>query len=50
MQWNGLKANPSKYQFMLMKSFTSTEAIRVYIEIGDIHIKCENYIKCLLSC
>ncbi len=34
-------ANPSKFQFMLMKSIASTEVIPAYIEIGDVHIKCE---------
>ncbi len=40
-----MEANPSKFQFMLMKSLTSTEVISAYIEIADIHIKCEKNIK-----
>ncbi len=32
---------------MIVKSFTSTEVIPSYIEIGDVHINCEIDIKLL---
>ncbi len=50
MQWHAktfMEANPTKFQSMPIKSFTRTEVIPAYIEISDVHIKCEMNIKLL---
>ncbi len=44
---NFMEANPSKFQFMLMKSFTSKEMLPNFIDINDTRIERESQIKLL---
>ncbi len=50
MEWFAkifMEASPLKFQFMLTKSFISTEVIPAYIEIGDVRINWKKDIKLL---
>ncbi len=42
-----MEANPSKFQFMLMKSFTSKELLPNFIDINDTRIERDSQIKLL---
>ncbi len=42
-----MEANPSKFQFMLMKSFTSKELLRNFIDINDTRNERQSHIKLL---
>ncbi len=42
-----MEANPSKFQFMLMKSFTSKDLLLNFIHINDTRIERESQIKLL---
>ncbi len=46
-QNNFMEANPSKFQFMLLKSFTSKEDFPDHILINNTRIECDSQVKLL---